>query len=158
MAFLFAHSVHTLYTHEQIPAKGSCKNLSKCFIFGNVSMQHLSFKDSPDLFINHLIVLGYKNHIKTKMTVHGKKFYPLEPVFLVPAPGIKYCLALVQNNKRLMFKYLTFFVALMELQSKILKTIYVRKCIIADTLTTDGRLQEYRRINPLCIRYINKLS
>lgn len=144
MTLLFAHSVHTLYTHEQIPAKGSCENLTKCFIFGNVSMQHLSLKDSPDLFINHLIVLGNKNHIKTKVTVHGKKFNPLQAVFLVPAPGIKYCLALVQNNKCLVLKYLTFFISLMKLKSKILKAINIRKCIIADTLTTDGRLKEYR--------------
>ena len=158
MAFLFAHSVHTLYTHEKISAKGSCENLTKCFIFGNVSMQHLSLKDSPDLFINHLIVLGNKNHIKTKVTVHGKKFNPLQAVFLVPAPGVKYCLALIQNNKCLVFKYLTFFVTLMKLQRKILKTIYVRKCIIADRLPADRRLKEYRRINPLCIWNINKLS
>lgn len=143
MTFFFAHSVHTLYTHEQIPAKGSCKNLSKCFIFGNVSMQHLSFKDTPDLFINHLIVLGNKNNIITKMTVHSEKFYPLQAVFLVPAPGIKYCLALIQNNKCLMLINLTFFITLMKLQRKILKAIYVRKCIIADTLTTDGRFKEY---------------
>ena len=143
MTLLFAHSVHTFDAHKQIPAKGSCKKFTKCFIFGNVSMQHLSLKDSPDLFINHLIVLGNKNHIKTKVTVHGKKFNPLQAVFLVPAPGIKYCLALVQNNKCLMLKYLTFFISLMKLKSKILKAIYVRKCIITDTLATDGRLQEY---------------
>lgn len=143
MTLLFAHSVHTFDAHKQIPAKGSCKKFTKCFIFGNVSMQHLSLKDSPDLFINHLIVLGNKNHIKSKVTVHGKKFNPLQAVFLVPAPGIKYCLALVQNNKCLMLKYLTFFISLMKLKSKILKAIYVRKCIIADTLATDGRLQEY---------------
>lgn len=143
MTLLFAHSVHTFDTHKQIPAKGSCKKFTKCFIFGNVSMQHLSLKDSPDLFINHLIVLGNKNNIITKMTVHSEKFYPLQPVLLVPAPGIKYCLALVQNNKCLVLKYLTFFISLMKLQSKILKAINIRKCIIADTLTTDGRLKEY---------------
>lgn len=158
MAFLFAHSVHTLYTHEKISAKGSCKKFTKCFIFGYVSMQHLSLKDSPDLFINHLIVLGYKNHIKTKMPVHCKKFYPLQPVFLVPGPRVKYRLALIQNNKRLMFKYLAFFISLMKLQRKILKTIYIRKCIIADTLATDRRLKKDRRINPLSIWHINKLS
>ncbi len=143
MAFLFAHSVHTLYTHEQIPAKGSCKNLSKCFIFGNVSMQHLSLKDSPDLFINHLVILGNKNHIIPKMTVHSEKFYPLQAIFLVPAPGIKYSLTLIKNNKCLMLINLTFFITLMKLQSKIFKAIYVRKCIIADTLTTDGRPKKY---------------
>lgn len=143
MTLLFAHSVHTFDTHKQIPAKGSCKKFTKCFIFGNVSMQHLSLKDSPDLFINHLIVLGNKNNIITKMTVHSEKFYPLQPVLLVPAPGIKYCLALVQNNKCLVLKYLTFFISLMKLQSKILKAINIRKCIIADTLTTDERLKEY---------------
>lgn len=143
MTLLFAHSVHTFDTHKQIPAKGSCKKFTKCFIFGNVSMQHLSLKDSPDLFINHLIVLGNKNNIITKMTVHSEKFYPLQPVLLVPAPGIKYCLALVQNNKCLVLKYLPFFISLMKLQSKILKAINIRKCIIADTLTTDGRLKEY---------------
>ena len=99
MTLLFAHTVHTFDAHKQIPAKGSCKKFTKCFIFGNVSMQHLRLKNTPDLFINHLIVLGYKNHIKTKVTVHSEKFYPLQAVFLVPAPGIKYCLALVQNNK-----------------------------------------------------------
>lgn len=139
MAFLFAHSIHTFDAHEQIPAKGSCKKFTKCFIFGNVSMQHLRLKDTPDLFINHLIVLGYKNHIKTKMPMHCEKFYPLQAVFLVPAPGIKYCLALIQNNKCLVLKYLTFFISLMKLQSKILKTINIRKCIITDTLTTNGR-------------------
>ncbi len=143
MAFLFAHSIHTLYAHEKISTEGSCKNLSKCFIFGNVSMQHLRLKDTPDLFINHLIVLGNKNNIITKMSMHSEKFYPLQAVFLVPAPGIKYCLALVQNNKCLVLKYLTFFISLMKLQSKILKAIYVRKCIIADTLATDWRLQKY---------------
>lgn len=143
MTLLFAHSVHTFDAHKQIPAKGSCENLTKCFIFGYVSMQHLSLKDSPDLFINHLIVLGNKNNIITKMTVHSEKFYPLQAVFLVPAPGIKYCLALVQNNKCLVLKYLTFFISLMKLQSKILKAINIRKCIIADTLATNGRLQEY---------------
>lgn len=143
MAFLFAHSIHTLYAHEQIPAKGSCKKFTKCFIFGNVSMQHLRLKDTPDLFINHLIVLGNKNNIITKMTVHSEKFYPLQPVLLVPAPGIKYCLALIQNNKCLMLINLTFFITLMKLQRKILKAIYVRKCIIADTLAADGRLQKY---------------
>lgn len=143
MTLLFAHSVHTFDAHKQIPAKESCKKFTKCFIFGNVSMQHLSLKDSPDLFINHFIVLGNKNNIKTKMTVHSEKFYPLQAVFLVPAPGIKYCLALVQNNKCLVLKYLTFFISLMKLQSKILKTINIRKCIIADTLTTDGRFKEY---------------
>lgn len=143
MTLLFAHSIHTFDAHKQIPAKGSCKNLSKFFIFGYVSMQHLSFKDTPDLFINHFIVLGNKNNIKTKMAVHSEKFYPLQTVFLVPAPGIKYCLALVQNNKCLVLKYLTFFISLMKLQSKILKAINIRKCIIADTLATDGRLQEY---------------
>lgn len=71
-------------------------------------MQNLRLKDTPDLFINHLIVLGNKNNIITKMTVHSEKFYPLQAVFLVPAPGIKYCLALVQNNKCLVLKYLTF--------------------------------------------------
>ena len=144
MTLLFAHSVHTFDAHKQIPAKGSCENLTKCFIFGYVSMQHLSFKDTPDLFINHLIVLGYKNHIKTKMPVHCKKFYPLQTVFLVPAPGIKYRLALIQNNKCLVLINLTFFITLMKLQRKILKAIYVRKCITADTLTTDGRLKDYR--------------
>lgn len=143
MAFLFAHSIHTFDAHEQIPAKGSCKKFTKCFIFGNVSMQHLRLKDTPDLFINHLIVLGYKNHIKTKMPMHCEKFYPLQPVLLVPAPGIKYCLALIQNNKCLMLINLTFFITLMKLQRKILKAIYVRKCIIADTLTTNGRFKEY---------------
>ena len=144
MTLLFAHSVHTFDAHKQIPAKGSCKKFTKCFIFGNVSMQHLSLKDSPDLFINHLIVLGNKNNIITKMTVHSEKFYPLQPVLLVPAPGIKYCLALIQNNKCLVLINLTFFITLMKLQRKILKAIYVRKCIIADTLTTHGRLKEYR--------------
>lgn len=143
MTLLFAHSVHTFDAHKQIPAKGSCENLTKCFIFGNVSMQHLSLKDSPDLFINHLVILGYKNHIKTKMPMHCKKFYPLQAVFLVPAPGIKYCLALVQNNKCLVLIYLTFFVTSMKLQSKILKTINIRKCFITNTLATNGRLQEY---------------
>lgn len=143
MTFLFAHSIHTLYAHKQIPAKGSCKKFTKSFIFGYVSMQHLSFKDTPDLFINHLIVLGNKNNIITKMTVHSEKFYPLQAVFLVPGPGIKYCLALVQNNKCLVLKYLTFFISLMKLQSKILKAIYVRKCIIANTLATDWRHQKY---------------
>ena len=143
MTLLFAHTVHTFDAHKQIPAKGSCKNLSKCFIFGYVSMQHLSLKDSPDLFINHLIVLGNKNHIKTKVTVHGKKFNPLQAVFLVPAPGIKYCLALVQNNKCLVLKYLTFFISLMKLKSKILKAINIRKSIIADTLTTNRRFKKY---------------
>lgn len=144
MAFLFAHSVHTLYTHEKITAKGSCKKFTKCFIFGNVSMQHLSFKNSPDLFINHLVILGYKNHIKTKMAVHSEKFYPLQTVFLVPGTRVKYRLALIKDNKCLVLKYLTFFVTLMKLQRKILKTIYIRKCIITDTLATDGRLKEYR--------------
>lgn len=144
MAFLFAHSVHTFNAHKQITTKGSCKKFTKCFILGNVSMQHLSLKDSPDLFINHLIVLGYKNHIKTKVTVHSEKFYPLEPVILVPGTRIKNCLALIQNNECLVLKYLAFFITLMKLQRKILKAIYVRKCIIADTLTTDGRLKEYR--------------
>lgn len=143
MAFLFAHSIHTLYAHEQIPAKGSCKKFTKCFIFGNVSMQHLSLKDTPDLFINHLIVLGNKNNIITKMTVHSEKFYPLKTVLLVPAPGIKYCLALIQNNKCLVLKYLAFFIAFMKLQRKILKAIYIRKCIIADNLATNGRFKEY---------------
>lgn len=143
MTLLFAHSVHTFDAHKQIPAKGSCKKFTKCFIFGYVSMQHLSFKDTPDLFINHLVILGYKNHIKTKMPMHCKKFYPLQAVFLVPAPGIKYCLALIQNNKCLVLKYLTFFITLMKLQSKILKAINIRKCIIADTLTTNGRFKEY---------------
>lgn len=144
MTLLFAHSVHTFDAHKQIPAKGSCKNLSKCFIFGNVSMQHLRLKNTPDLFINHLIVLGNKNNIITKMTVHSEKFYPLQSVLLVPASGIKYCLALIKNNKCLVLINLTFFITLMKLQRKILKAIYVRKCIIADTLTTDGRLKEYR--------------
>lgn len=143
MTLLFAHSIHTFDAHKQIPAKGSCKNLSKFFIFGYVSMQHLSFKDTPDLFINHFIVLGNKNNIKTKMAVHSEKFYPLQTVFLVPAPGIKYCLALVQNNKCLVLIYLTFFVTSMKLQSKILKTINIRKCFITNTLATNGRLQEY---------------
>lgn len=143
MTLLFAHSVHTFDAHKQIPAKGSCKKFTKCFIFGNVSMQHLSFKDTPDLFINHLIVLGNKNHIITKMTVHSEKFYPLQAVFLVPAPGIKYCLALVQNNKCLVLKYLTFFISLMKLQRKILKAIDIRKCIIADRLATNGRPKKY---------------
>lgn len=143
MAFLFAHSVHTLYTHEKISTEGSCKNLSKCFIFGNVSMKHLRLKDTPDLFINHLIVLGNKNNIITKMTVHSKKFYPLQAVFLIPGTRIENCLALIQNNKCLMLINLTFFITLMKLQRKILKAINIRKCIIADTLATDGRLQEY---------------
>lgn len=143
MTLLFAHTVHTFDAHKQIPAKGSCKKFTKCFIFGNVSMQHLSLKDSPDLFINHLIVLGYKNHIKTKVTVHSEKFYPLQAVFLVPAPGIKYCLALVQNNKCLVLKYLTFFISLMKLKSKILKAINIRKSIIADTFTTNRRFKKY---------------
>lgn len=143
MAFLFAHTVHTFDAHKQIPAKGSCKKFTKCFIFGNVSMQHLRLKNTPDLFINHLIVLGYKNHIKTKVTVHSEKFYPLQAVFLVPAPGIKYCLALVQNNKCLVLKHLTFFISLMKLKSKILKAINIRKSIIADTFTTNRRFKKY---------------
>lgn len=143
MTLLFAHTVHTFDAHKQIPAKGSCKKFTKCFIFGNVSMQHLRLKNTPDLFINHLIVLGYKNHIKTKVTVHSEKFYPLQAVFLVPAPGIKYCLALVQNNKCLVLKYLTFFISLMKLKSKILKAINIRKSIIADTLTTNRRFKKY---------------
>lgn len=143
MTLLFAHTVHTFDEHKQIPAKGSCKKFTKCFIFGNVSMQHLRLKNTPDLFINHLIVLGYKNHIKTKVTVHSEKFYPLQAVFLVPAPGIKYCLALVQNNKCLVLKYLTFFISLMKLKSKILKAINIRKSIIADTLTTNRRFKKY---------------
>ena len=143
MTLLFAHSVHTFDAHEQIPAKGSCKKFTKCFIFGYVSMQHLSFKDTPDLFINHLIVLGNKNNIITKMTVHSKKFYPLQAVFLIPGTRIENCLALIQNNKCLMLINLTFFITLMKLQRKILKAINMRKCIIADTLATDGRLQEY---------------
>lgn len=143
MTLLFAHSVHTFDAHEQIPAKGSCKKFTKCFIFGYVSMQHLSFKDTPDLFINHLIVLGNKNNIITKMTVHSKKFYPLQAVFLIPGTRIENCLALIQNNKCLMLINLTFFITLMKLQRKILKAINIRKCIIADTLATDGRLQEY---------------
>lgn len=142
MAFLFAHSIHTLYAHKQIPAKGSCKKFTKYFIFGNVSMQHLRLKDTPNLFINHLIVLGNKNNIITKMAMHSEKFYPLQAVFLVPAPRIKYCLALIQNNKCLVLKYLTFFVTHMKLQRKILKAINIRKCIIADTLTTNGRFKE----------------
>lgn len=143
MTLLFAHTVHTFDAHKQIPAKGSCKKFTKCFIFGNVSMQHLRLKNTPDLFINHLIVLGYKNHIKTKVTVHSEKFYPLQAVFLIPAPGIKYCLALVQNNKCLVLKYLTFFISLMKLKSKILKAINIRKSIIADTLTTNRRFKKY---------------
>lgn len=143
MTLLFAHTVHTFDAHKQIPAKGSCKKFTKCFIFGNVSMQHLRLKNTPDLFINHLIVLGYKNHIKTKVTVHSEKFYPLQAVFLVPAPGIKYCLALVQNNKCLVLKYLTFFISLMKLKSKILKAINIRKSIIADTFTTNRRFKKY---------------
>lgn len=143
MTLLFAHTVHTFDAHKQIPAKGSCKKFTKCFIFGNVSMQHLRLKNTPDLFINHLIVLGYKNHIKTKVTVHSEKLYPLQAVFLVPAPGIKYCLALVQNNKCLVLKYLTFFISLMKLKSKILKAINIRKSIITDTLTTNRRFKEY---------------
>lgn len=143
MTLLFAHTVHTFDAHKQIPAKGSCKKFTKCFIFGNVSMQHLRLKNTPDLFINHLIVLGYKNHIKTKVTVHSEKFYPLQAVFLVPAPGIKYCLALVQNNKCLVLKYLTFFISLMKLKSKILKAINIRKSIITDTLTTNRRFKKY---------------
>lgn len=143
MTLLFAHTVHTFDAHKQIPAKGSCKKFTKCFIFRNVSMQHLRLKNTPDLFINHLIVLGYKNHIKTKVTVHSEKFYPLQAVFLVPAPGIKYCLALVQNNKCLVLKYLTFFISLMKLKSKILKAINIRKSIIADTLTTNRRFKKY---------------
>ena len=143
MTLLFAHTVHTFDAHKQIPAKGSCKKFTKCFIFGNVSMQHLRLKNTLDLFINHLIVLGYKNHIKTKVTVHSEKFYPLQAVFLVPAPGIKYCLALVQNNKCLVLKYLTFFISLMKLKSKILKAINIRKSIIADTLTTNRRFKKY---------------
>ena len=143
MTLLFAHTVHTFDAHKQIPAKGSCKKFTKCFIFGNVSMQHLRLKNTPDLFINHLIVLGYKNHIKTKVTVHSEKFYPLQAVFLVPAPGIKYCLALIQNNKCLVLINLTLFITLMKLQRKILKAINIRKSIITDTLTTNRRFKEY---------------